>query len=81
MEGNELHLSSVIETSSPWKVKSSGSFLTKIAQMETETAAIILGEDPNKPLRYLYLNLLMNKKNNTYYHQLVAKVTHISANR
>lgn len=49
--------------------------------MESETAAIILKEDSNKPLRYLYLWLLMNKKNNSNLKEILTRVAQIKSCR
>lgn len=81
MEENELHLSSVIEVSSPWKEKASGSFLSKIVKMDNDTRAIILQENSNKALRFLYLSFLMGKKNVNNMQNLIAKLGQIKINR
>jgi hypothetical protein len=81
MEENELHLSSVIEVSSPWKEKAKDSFLSKIVKMDNDTKAILLKEDCNKPLRFLYLSLLMGKKNVNNMQNLIAKLGQIKISR
>ena len=81
MEENELHLSSVIEVSSPWKEKVSGSFLAKIVKMDNDSRAILLKEDCNKSLRFLYLSLLMSKKNVINMQNLIAKLGQIKISR
>ena len=81
MEGTELHLSSVIETSSPWKEKSSDSFLEKIVRMENDTCAIILKDDPNKSIRFIYLSMLMSKKNYTHLQTLTNKIAQVKLSK
>ena len=49
--------------------------------MENESTAILLKEDPNKSLRFLYLALLMSKKNNHYMQNLINKIYLIKTNK
>ena len=49
--------------------------------MENETKAIILKEDPNKSLRFVYLALLMGKKNVTHMQTLVTKLGQIKLSK
>jgi len=81
MEENELHLSSVIEVTSPWKEKSKDTFLSKIVKMDNESKAILLKEDCNQSLRFLYLSLLMGKKNVNNMQNLIAKLGQIKISR
>jgi len=55
--------------------------LAKIAKMENESAAIILIEDSNKSLRFLYLYLFMNKKNAAFMQNIIAKIGQIKYHR
>lgn len=82
MEGdNELNLSSVIEVSSPWKEKATGSYLAKLIRLENDSSALILREDCSKPLRFLYLALLMSKKNSHNLNILLSKLAQIKTLR
>jgi hypothetical protein len=76
-DGEELNLSSVIEVSSPWKEKYTGSYLSKLIRLERNSTALILKEDCNKSLRFLYLALLMSKKNSNNMNILLTKVGQI----
>lgn len=49
--------------------------------METENMAIILKDDCNKPLRFIYLAILMGKKNSTHMQTLITKIGQIKLNR
>lgn len=49
--------------------------------MENETKAIILKEDSNKSLRFVYLALLMGKKNATHMQTLVTKLGQIKLSK
>lgn len=65
--------------SSPWKEKATGSYLAKLIRLERNSTALILKEDCNKPLRFLYLALLMSKKNSNNMNILLTKVGQIKA--
>jgi hypothetical protein len=79
--GDELNLSSVIEISSPWKEKTSSSLLLKLIKLEHDSSALILKDDCNKPLRFLYLALLMSKKNSHNMSILLSKIGQIKTVR
>lgn len=82
MEGeNELNLNSVIEASSPWKEKATGSYLAKLIRLENGSSALLLREDCSRPLRFLYLALLMSKKNAHNMSILLSKVAQIKSLR
>ena len=82
MEGeNELNLSSVIGVSSPWKEKTASTYLAKLIRLENDSSALILREDCNKPLRFLYLALLMSKKNSHNMNILLSKIGQIKTVR
>lgn len=49
--------------------------------METDTMAIILKDDSNKSLRFVYLFILMGKKNSMHMQTLVTKIGQIKLNR
>jgi hypothetical protein len=63
--------------SSPWKEKSASSFLAKIIRMDNDSTAIVLREDCNKGLRFVYLSLLMGKKNAAHMQNLIARIGQI----
>lgn len=65
--------------SSPWKEKAAGSYLAKLIRLERSSTALILKEDCNKPLRFLYLALLMSKKNSNNMSILLTKLGQIKS--
>ena len=70
-----------MEQSSPWKERRHGSYLTKIVKMDHDNKAVILQDDPNKSIRYLYLALLMDKKNAGHMHFFLTKLNQIKLSR
>ena len=49
--------------------------------MDNDAMAIILKEDSNKSLRFVYLSLLMSKKNASNMQNLIAKIGQIKMSR
>ena len=49
--------------------------------MESQEAAILLKEDPSRPLRFLYLYLLTNKRNTAFMQNIAARITQIKSHK
>lgn len=71
----------MIEVSSPWKEKTTNTYLSKLIKLENNSSALILREDSHKPLRFLYLALLMSKKNSHNMNILLSKIGQIKTVR
>lgn len=61
-ENLELSVSSCGSAAERWKDKLKRPLLSKIIKRDQGDYALILTESPSKPLRYLYLTMLLNHK-------------------
>jgi hypothetical protein len=59
------------------KGKNTNKIIEKIIELDKGGHAIILNNDCNKPLRFLYLCLLMSKKNSYNISTLISKMHQI----
>ena len=60
-EEMELSVSSCGSAAERWKDKTKRPIVSKIVKRDIGDFALILAEDPSKPLRFLYMKLLMGK--------------------
>lgn len=57
-----------------WEKKPLKPIISKIIKRDVGDFAVILTEDPSKPLRFLYLSLLTDKNRNEYLRTLILKI-------